>query len=119
MCAEKSRAIVKEHKEAIKNLAEALLEKETVDIIDIIEILGPRPYPLGETLAEYLKEIEKRKEISKKSKENEELKRKVEVARKLKEEEDGKKTGDSEENKISHLKYISEFDKKEKNKDIL
>jgi len=53
--------MVKEKQFEIKKLGEALLEKETVDIIDLIEILGPRPFPIGESLSGYLQEIEKRK----------------------------------------------------------
>ena len=34
-----------------------LLKKETLSLPDIVDILGPRPYPLKETVAEYLKEL--------------------------------------------------------------
>ena len=46
----------------IFRLAETLLEKETISLPDIVDILGPRPYPLKETVAEYLKELRERKE---------------------------------------------------------
>ena len=42
------------------NLAEALLAKETLSLPDIVEILGPRPYPLKESIAQYLEELKER-----------------------------------------------------------
>lgn len=35
-------------------LAEQLLEKETLSLPDIVEILGPRPFEMKESLKEYL-----------------------------------------------------------------
>jgi len=40
-------------------LAKKLLEKEVITLPDIIECLGPRPFPMKETLREYLEEVEK------------------------------------------------------------
>ena len=55
------------------------MEKESVDIVDLIDILGPRPYPLQDSIIDYLKEIENRikesknkKELDEKSKPNKE-----------------------------------------------
>ena len=42
-------------------LGETLLEKETLALPDIVECLGQRPYPLKETLLEYLHELRERK----------------------------------------------------------
>lgn len=44
-------------------MAEELLAKETVSLVDIVRILGSRPYPLKESLKEYLKEMLERKDI--------------------------------------------------------
>jgi hypothetical protein len=41
-------------------LAERLLEKETIALPDIVEILGPRPFPLKASLLEYLEELKDR-----------------------------------------------------------
>ena len=38
-------------------LAERLLEKETISLPDIVEVLGPRPFPLKQQLLEYLEEL--------------------------------------------------------------
>jgi hypothetical protein len=41
-------------------LAERLLEKETIGLPDIVEILGPRPTPLKASLLDYLEELKER-----------------------------------------------------------
>lgn len=41
-------------------MAERLLEKETIALPDIVEILGPRPFPLKASLLEYLEELKDR-----------------------------------------------------------
>lgn len=38
-----------------------MLEKETLALPDIISILGPRPYPMKESIKEYLEELKERK----------------------------------------------------------
>lgn len=86
---------MREHEDSVRKLAEALLEKETLDIIDIIEVLGQRPFPMGDSLSDYLKEIEFRKEEAKKRKEDEEKKKIEEEEKKAKEEEE-KKLKDAE-----------------------
>ena len=44
------------------SLAEELLAKESIGLPDIIKILGDRPYPMKETVKEYLQEMMERKE---------------------------------------------------------
>lgn len=46
----------------ICSLAEELLAKESITLPDILRILGDRPYPLKETVREYLEELIERKE---------------------------------------------------------
>lgn len=53
-------------------MAEELLAKESVTLVDIVRILGHRPYPLKESLKEYLKEMLERKDIEDKKGEVEE-----------------------------------------------
>ena len=48
-------------RELIEKLAEALLEKESINLPEIMKVLGDRPYPLKESIKEYLEELEKRK----------------------------------------------------------
>lgn len=43
-------------------LAEKLLEKETISLPDIVDILGPRPWPIKESVAEYLQELRERRD---------------------------------------------------------
>merc|ERR1711920_914272 len=57
------KALLSEKRETIEKLAEELLKKETLALPDIVEILGPRPFPLKETLTDYLKELRERQEI--------------------------------------------------------
>jgi hypothetical protein len=44
----------------VVNLGERLLEKETLNLQDIIEVLGERPYGMSDTMREYLEELQKR-----------------------------------------------------------
>jgi len=53
-CTERTRALIREHKDKIEKLAEALLEKETLDLQAIIEILGERPFPPKSNFKAYL-----------------------------------------------------------------
>ena len=53
------------NKELLTKLSDRLLEKETLDILEIIDILGKRPYPLPENIEHYINEV-KLKEKEKK-----------------------------------------------------
>lgn len=55
------RKILEERKEFIEKLAERLLEHETLSLPDIVEIMGDRPFPMKESVAEYLSELKERK----------------------------------------------------------
>jgi hypothetical protein len=44
-------------------LAERLLETETLSLPDIVEIMGERPFPMKESVVEYLQELKARKEV--------------------------------------------------------
>jgi hypothetical protein len=61
-CAQRTRKLVQDHRADIENLSKELLVKETLDLIDIIRILGERPFPLSDSIKDYLKEIEVRKQ---------------------------------------------------------
>ena len=67
-------------------MAERLLEKETIALPDIVEILGPRPFPQKSSLLEYLEELKERAAED----EIEAAKKADEEAQKLKEAEEDK-----------------------------
>ena len=48
------REILLENKDKIEALGERLLETETLSLPDIVEIMGERPFPMKESVAEYL-----------------------------------------------------------------
>ena len=39
------------------------MEKETIDLNDVVEILGERPYPMPDFMLEYLKEVQYGKDL--------------------------------------------------------
>lgn len=53
-------------------LAEELLDKESITLPDIIRVLGDRPFPLKESIREYLHELEERQQKEEEIKESEE-----------------------------------------------
>jgi AFG3 family protein len=53
--------LIERHQDHIERLAKELLEKETLDLLDIVSILGERPFPMTESIKDYMKEIEIRK----------------------------------------------------------
>merc|ERR1711967_39599 len=54
--------LLTENKQKIEELAERLLEKETIALPDIVEVLGPRPFPQKKELLDYLEELKERKD---------------------------------------------------------
>lgn len=69
--------MLEEHKELIALLAEELLAKETLSLPDIVDILGPRPYPVKESVMEYLQELRARKVVVDENTEAEDEKKKA------------------------------------------
>ena len=47
-------------KDKLEELAVRLLEKETLALPDIVEILGPRPFPMKANILDYLDELRER-----------------------------------------------------------
>jgi len=68
-------------------LGTALLERETLNLPDLVDILGQRPYPLKESIQEYLQELRERRDEEEKQ-ENEEKEEKEEKANEENEEEE-------------------------------
>ena len=52
--------ILESKQDKIKELAERLLEQETLSLPDIVEIMGERPFAMKESVVEYLKELKAR-----------------------------------------------------------
>lgn len=48
------KELLDKHRDQIEALAERLLEKETLSLPDIVDILGQRPFPVKESVLEYL-----------------------------------------------------------------
>lgn len=44
-------------------MAQKLLEKETLSLPDIVDILGPRPFPMKQNILEYLQELREREVV--------------------------------------------------------
>jgi AFG3 family protein len=61
-CADRTRALIEKHTKDIEALAVKLLEKETLDLNDIVQILGVRPFPMSESMKDYYAEINKKNE---------------------------------------------------------
>ena len=57
----KCKEVLNDKKDLVEKLAEELLKKETLTLPDIVEILGPRPFPMKENLMEYMEELKERK----------------------------------------------------------
>merc|ERR1719362_2231646 len=71
-CYAKSKTLLAEKREIIEKLAEELLERETLSLPEIVDILGPRPFPLKESLNDYLQELRDRQQVENEMKEEEE-----------------------------------------------
>ena len=61
-CYQSTKELLESKRELIEALASELLEKESINLPEIMKILGDRPYPLKESIKEYLEELEKRKQ---------------------------------------------------------
>lgn len=53
---DKCLSIIKENEELIKKFSAALLEKKTLNLEDIITVLGKKPYPVKENIRPYFEE---------------------------------------------------------------
>jgi AFG3 family protein len=71
-CYSKSKTLLAEKREIIEKLAEELLQRETLSLPEIVDILGPRPFPLKESLNDYLQELRDRQQVENEMKEEEE-----------------------------------------------
>jgi len=59
-CYARTKELLLSKKELIGNLAEELLVHESMNLPKIIKVLGERPFPMKESMKEYLQELENR-----------------------------------------------------------
>lgn len=59
-CYNRTKELLTDKRELIETLAERLLEKESINLPDIVDCLGDRPFPMKETMKEYLQELRDR-----------------------------------------------------------
>lgn len=57
-CEKKATEIVLEKKDLIQKLSDRLLEKETLDLVEIVNILGQRPFEPRSSFKAFLEEIQ-------------------------------------------------------------
>lgn len=50
------------HRNKVEKLSEVLLQKETIDIIEIVDTIGERPFPLPKSISNYIEEIKKKRQ---------------------------------------------------------
>lgn len=55
-----TKELLLEHKDKIQALGDFLLDHETINLRQIIEVLGDRPHGMNETVKSYLEEMQKR-----------------------------------------------------------
>ena len=94
--ANKTRELMKLHSTDVQNLATELLQKETLDLLDIIRILGERPFALSDNMKDYMKEIEMRKKDKANKSKDEEKKEKDDKEHKEDQKDDKKDDKDKE-----------------------
>jgi uncharacterized membrane protein YukC len=85
----------------MENLATRLLSQEVITLPDLIEVLGERPFPMKESLREYLTELNKWKEETPEDLANE---KKAEELKPETESEDEEKNKEKKEEKKEEKK---------------
>lgn len=86
----KTKELLEAKKDLVEQLANRLLEKETINLPDIIDVLGERPYGMNETLQEYLTEMKSRKSEEAAEKADEEAEPKSDDEEEAKKDEESK-----------------------------
>ena len=71
-CYARTKELLLSKKDLIGNLAEELLVHESMNLPKIIKVLGDRPFPMKESVKEYLQELETREKQEQEQKEKEE-----------------------------------------------
>ena len=73
-CYQETKDLLDSKRDLIAALAEELLQHESINLPQIMKVLGDRPYPLKESIREYLEELEKRQKEETENKEIEDAK---------------------------------------------
>lgn len=94
-----ARKLIKENREKIEKLSQRLLEEKTLDLRQIIEVLGERQFEIKENVARYLEAIE---EIKENTVQEEKIEEKKE-AEKLDEDDDFFDFGGSENSTVVEI----------------
>jgi len=50
----RTKTLLEQNMDKVSTLAEHLLEKETVNVDDVVELIGPRPFPMPRTYADFM-----------------------------------------------------------------
>ena len=58
---DRAKQIIESKKDIVEKLANELLKRETMDVSDIKEIIGDRPFPIRQEIEDYIKDIKKKK----------------------------------------------------------
>ena len=90
--------LLTERKADVESLSERLLEKETISLPDIVEVLGQRPFPQKASLLEYLEELKERA-AEDRLEEEKEAKKTDDVEAAVPEHEEPSETTETPENK--------------------
>ncbi len=96
-CYQVAKDTIIRNQDKLEKMAEKLLEKETIDLADIIECLGDRPFPMEDFMKEYIDQVADRKKQVEENKKLEEEKKKQEE---LKKEEDKNAESAVKENEL-------------------
>lgn len=84
-----------EKRDMVQQLGDLLMEKETINLTDIIGVLGTRPAGMSETMKEYLHELTLRQE----KEAQEKVEREAEEAAEQAQETEAAEENESEEHK--------------------
>ncbi len=91
---ERAKALLKEKESVVRKLAETLTKKESVELDELTDILGPSPHQTKEGMEDYIEDLKKKKEdqktkVAAESQKNE--KKKDELKKKQRDSEKGGK----------------------------
>ena len=50
----RTKQLLEANMDKVSAVAERLLEKETINVDDVVELIGPRPYPMPRTYADFM-----------------------------------------------------------------
>ena len=101
-CYTRTRALLTEKKDLVEKLGDRLLAKETISLPDIVDTIGARPFPMKETLKEYMQELRIREE---------------EDAATAKEAEDGAETKEADKKEEDEEEGLTEQEEEEERRE--